>query len=113
MEEKRLSSAEQLKAVVNFIVDNHHAVRELKNFSKNFTLTPEDLEHIDKMVANDEPIFIIVHEILERHHKNTNKHPSLKSVAEIFTKMGLQRLAGNISLCIFWKSYEQRPFAMS
>lgn len=92
-EEKHIKSQEQFKAVVNFIVDNHHAIREVKTFSKNFQLTPEDEADIDKMVANDEPVFAIVYEILQRHHKNTTQHPSLKSVAQIFSKMGLQRLA--------------------
>lgn len=93
-EEKHIKSQDQFKAVVNFIVDNHHAVQEVKNFSKNFTLTPTDEVHIDKMVKDGEPIFAIVYEILQRHHKNSTRQPSFKGIAEIFSKMGLQRLAG-------------------
>jgi hypothetical protein len=102
-EEKHIHTQEQFKAVINFIVDNHHATKEIKDFSKNFQLNAEDEAEVDRMVKEGEPVFAIVYEILQRHHKNSTKHPSLKSIAQIFTKMGLQKLAG-VYLNLFTKN---------
>jgi len=106
--EKHIHTKEQFDAVVKYIVDSHHAIKQVKEFATNFDLTPEDLEEIDKMVGNETPIFIIVYEILHRHHKNSDRPPSLKSVAEIFTKMGLQHLADDIE-----KLWDQEEFCNS
>jgi len=95
-EEKHIHTREQFDAVVKYIVDKHHATKQVKEFSQNFDLTPEDVEDIDKMVGDETPVFIIVYEILHRHHKNSDRPPTLKSIAEIFTKMGLHHLADDI-----------------
>jgi len=107
-EEKHIHTREQFDAVVQYIVDKHHATKQVKEFSGNFDLTLEDVGEIDRMVKEETPIFIIVYEILHRHHKNSNRPPTLKSIAEIFTKMGLQHLADDIE-----KLWDEEEFCHS